>query len=90
MQNKGVQMSLKDIYNEVFESMGKKECGIGSLLEEHIDLDELIPYSFRRTIFRANRTGIPYHLDSLLWFIILKKRSVFLKTHKNQHTPMQS
>lgn len=73
MRNKGVQMSLEDIYNEVSESIERKESGIVSLLEEHIDLDELIPYSFKRAFYgRMGREHI-YHLDSLLWFVILKK-----------------
>lgn len=73
MRNKGVQMSPEDIYNEVSESMERKESSIVSLLEEHIDLDELIPYSFRRAFYgRMGREHL-YHLDSLLWFVILKK-----------------
>lgn len=44
-----------------------------SLLEEHIDLNEIIPESFQRAFYsRMGRNHI-YHLDSLLWFVILKK-----------------
>ena len=73
MRNKSVQMSFEDIYNEVSESMESKKSELVSLLEEHIDLDELIPESFQRAFYsRMGREHI-YHLDSLLWFVILKK-----------------
>ena len=73
MQKKNVQMSLEDIYNGVLESVEKKESNLVSLLEEHIDLNEIIPESFRYAFYgRMGRNHI-YHLDSLLWFVILKK-----------------
>lgn len=66
-------MSLEDIYNGVSGSIERKESNIISLLEEHIDLDELIPYRFKCAFYgRKGREHI-YHLDSLLWFVILKK-----------------
>lgn len=73
MRKKNVQMSLEDIYNGVLESIEKKESKMVSLLEEHIDLNEIIPESFQRAFYsRMGRNHI-YHLDSLLWFVILKK-----------------
>lgn len=73
MRHKVVQMSLEDIYNGVSESMESKKSELVSLLEEHINLDELIPYSFRVAFYgRMGRNHI-YHLESFLWFVILKK-----------------
>lgn len=43
MRKKNVQMSLENIYNGVLESIEKKESNMVSLLEEHIDLNEIIP-----------------------------------------------
>ncbi len=43
MRNKFVQMSLEDIYNNVTLSLENKNPNLVSLLEEHINLDELIP-----------------------------------------------
>lgn len=73
MRNMSVQMSIEDIYNGVSESMESQKSELVSLLEEHINLDELIPYSFRVAFYgRMGRNHI-YHLESFLWFIILKK-----------------
>lgn len=73
MRNKCVQMSLEDIYNGVSESMESKKSELVSLLEEHINLDELIPYSFHAAFYRRMGRNHIYHLDSFLWFVILKK-----------------
>lgn len=73
MQNRIVQMSLEDTYNEVFESMEDRKSEMVALLEEHIDLDKLIPYSFYHAFYRGMGRNHIYHLDSLLWFVILKK-----------------
>lgn len=73
MRNKSVQMSLEDIYNDVFESMERKESGIVSLLEEHIDMNKLIPNSFKSAFYQQTGRDHVYHLDSLLWFVVLKK-----------------
>ncbi len=73
MRNKSVQMSLEDIYSGVSESMENKKSELVALLEEHINLDELIPFSFRNAFYgRMGRAHI-YHLESFLWFVILKK-----------------
>ena len=73
MRNKSVQMSFDDIYNGVSESMESKKSELVSLLEEHIDLDELIPHSFRVAFYRRMGRNHIYHLESFLWFVILKK-----------------
>ena len=68
-----VQMSFEDIYNGVSESMESQKSELVSLLEEHINLDELIPYSFRVAFYRIMGRNHLYHPESLLWFVILKK-----------------
>ena len=72
MRKKNVQMSLEDIYNDVLESIEKKESNMVSLLEEHIDLNEIIPESFQRAFYNRMGRNHIYHLDSFLWFVILK------------------
>ena len=73
MRNRFVQMSLEDIYNNVTLSLENKNSNLVSLLEEHIHVDEFIPYSFKSAFYnRMDRSHI-YHLDSFLWFLILKK-----------------
>lgn len=66
-------MSLEDIYNGVSESMESKKSELVALLEEHIDLDEWIPYKFREAFYGKMGRDHIYHLESFLWFIILKK-----------------
>lgn len=73
MRNKGVQMSFFDIYNGVSESMESQKSELIALLEKHIDLDELIPDSFRHAFYGRMGRGHSYHLESFLWFVILKK-----------------
>lgn len=73
MRNKVVQMSLFDIYNSVSESMEKQKSELVSLLEEHINLDDLIPYSFHIAFYKRMGRNHIYHLESFLWFVILKK-----------------
>lgn len=73
MRKRVVQMSLEDIYNGVFESMEEQKSELVVLLEEHIDMDELIPGTFRNAFYgRMGRNHI-YHLDNFLWFVVLKK-----------------
>ena len=73
MRNKYVQMSFEDIYNGVSESMENRKSELVSLLEEHINLDELIPHSFHTAFYSRMGRGHLYHLDSFIWFLILKK-----------------
>ena len=73
MRNKVVQMSFEDIYNGVSESMESKKSELVALLEEHIDLDELIPHKFRKAFYGKMGRSHIYHLESFLWFVILKK-----------------
>lgn len=73
MRNKSVQMSFEDIYNGVSESMESQKSELVALLEKHIDLDELIPDSFRNAFYGKMGRSHSYHLDSFLWFVILKK-----------------
>lgn len=73
MRIKNVQISFEDIYNHVSDSMEKQDCKLVSLLDEHINLDELIPYEFKLAFNKRMGRARIYHLDSFLWFIILKK-----------------
>ena len=73
MRNKNVQMSFEDIYNDVSNSMENEKSKLISLLEEHINLNDLIPYSFRSAFYNKMGRNHIYHLDSFLWFAILKK-----------------
>ena len=69
MRIKNVQISFEDIYNHVSDSMEKQDCKLVSLLDEHINLDELIPYEFKHAFNKRMGRARIYHLDSFLWFI---------------------
>jgi len=73
MRNRMVQMTLEDIYNGVSESMESRKSELVALLEEHIELDKLIPYSFHYAFYRRMGRNRKYTLESFLWFMILKK-----------------
>ena len=59
MRKKNVQMSFEDIYNGVSESMENRKSELVSLLEEHINLDELIPHSFHTAFYSRMGRGHP-------------------------------
>jgi hypothetical protein len=66
-------MSFEDIYNDVSNSIENEKSKLIFLLEEHINLNDLIPYSFRSTFYNRMGRNHIYNLDSFLWFAILKK-----------------
>ena len=73
MRSEYMQMSLSDIYNDVFSSMQERKSKLIALLEKHIDLDKYIPVSFSCHFYKNCGRNHIYHLKSLLWFLILKK-----------------
>ena len=46
MRNKNVQLSLFDTYTDVADSMEANKPRLIRLLEEHLDIEALIPVSF--------------------------------------------
>ena len=73
MRKKNVQMSLFDIYNDVSEAVENKKPKVISLLEEHIDFENIIPQNFYRAFYsRYGRNNI-YHLESYIRALLLQK-----------------
>jgi hypothetical protein len=73
MRKKSVQMSLSDIYNDVSEAVENKKPKVISLLEEHIDFENIIPEGFYRAFYsRYGRNNI-YHLESYIRVLLLQK-----------------
>ena len=87
MRNKNVQMSFEDIYNGVSESMENRKSELVSLLEEHINLDELIPHSFHTAFYRRMGRGHLYHLDSFIWFFDSEKAVGIISKHADDYNP---
>ena len=73
MRKKYVQMSLSDIYNDVSESIENKKPKLIMLLEEHIDFEKIIPYSFSRAFYSRYGRNHIYHLESFIRAFILQK-----------------
>lgn len=72
------QLFLADIFSdcqEIYES-GKPQ--FLSLLQQHIDLDEIVPASFRKHFYASTGRSRKYPLNVFMWALIVKK--VYLLT----------
>ena len=67
------QLSLNDIYADCLESLDNDKPRFLSMLEEHLDIDALIPWSFKKK-YRKN-TGRPrgYHLRAFILAFIIQR-----------------
>ena len=90
MRNKNVQMSFEDIYNGVSESMENRKSELVSLLEEHINLDELIPHSFHTAFYSRMGRGHLYHLDSFYRHCQPDCVNVRIKFTNPSHAPIRN
>ena len=67
------QLSLADIFQDCQEKLNIDKPAFLSLLENHINLDEIIPVSFYNHFYaRAGRTRI-YPLNAFLWALIIQR-----------------
>jgi len=67
------QLSLADIYSECENILENDKPKFLSLLEEHINLDEIIPPSFYRHFYSWTGRPREYPLYGFLWSLILQK-----------------
>ena len=67
------QLSLAEIFSNCQEKFENDKPQFLSLLENIININELIPYSFIHN-FYASTTGRPckYHLNAMIWALILQ------------------
>ena len=67
------QLSLADIFQDCQNKFDHDKPALLSLLETHIDIDEMIPVSFRNHFYaRAGRTR-KYPLQAFLWVLIIQR-----------------
>ena len=66
-------MSLFDIYNDVSESFENKKPKLITLLEEHIDFNNLIPASFVYSFYKHLGRNRTYSLESFIKVLVLQK-----------------
>lgn len=67
------QLSLADIFADCQNKFENDKPTFLSLLEQHIDLDEIVPVSFRNHFYASTGRTRKYSLYSLLWALIIQR-----------------
>jgi transposase len=67
------QLSLADIFSDCQDKFENDKPAFSSLLEEHINLDEIAPVSFRNHFYASTGRSRKYHLNALLWALIIQR-----------------
>lgn len=67
------QLSLADIFENCKESFDFDKPKFLTLLENHIDLNSLVPMSFYNRYYASNGRHRLYPLEAMLWALILKR-----------------
>ena len=73
MRKSAAQISMWDIYNGVTEAIEQHKPQLIRLLEEHIDLDKLIPVNFKLAFYRHMGRKHKYHLESYIRAFVVQK-----------------
>lgn len=64
---------MEDIFQDCQEKFYADKPAFLSLLENHIDLDELIPVTFYNHFYASTGRSRKYHLHALLWALIIQR-----------------
>lgn len=67
------QLSLNDIFQDCQNKFENDKPEFLSLLEQHIDLDEIIPVSFHNHFYASTGRTRKYPLKALLWALIIQR-----------------
>lgn len=67
------QLSLADIFQDCQDKFDNDKPAFLSLLENHIDMDEIIPISFRNHFYASTGRARKYSLHALLWALIIQR-----------------
>ncbi len=67
------QLTLADIFEDCQEIYESDKPQFLSLLENHIDLDEIIPVSFYRHYYASTGRNRKYPLGAMLWALIIQR-----------------
>ena len=67
------QLSLAEIFEDCQNKFDNDKPAFLSLLETHIDLDEIIPITFRNHFYASTGRTRKYSLNSLLWALIIQR-----------------
>ena len=67
------QLSVEDIFQDCQNKFENDKPAFLSLLEEHIDLDEIIPITFRNHFYASTGRTRKYPLKAFLWALIIQR-----------------
>ena len=67
------QLSLADIYEDCRNKFDEDKPAFLSLLESHIDLDVIVPVSFKHNFYASTGRTRKYPLHAMLWALIIQK-----------------
>ena len=67
------QLSLTDIFSDCQNKFENDKPAFLSLLENHIDIDEIIPISFYNHFYASTGRTRKYPLHALLWALIIQR-----------------
>lgn len=67
------QLSLNDIFTDCQDKFENDKPAFLSLLETHIDIDEIIPISFRNHFYASTGRTRKYPLQAFLWALIIQR-----------------
>ena len=67
------QLSVEDIFQDCQDKFENDKPRFLSLLEQHIDLDELIPVSFWNHFYASTGRTRKYPLQAFLWALIIQR-----------------
>lgn len=67
------QLSLAEIFQDCQEILDSDKPAFLSLLENHIDLDSIVPISFRNHFYASTGRTCKYPLNAMLWALIIQR-----------------
>ena len=67
------QLTLADVFENCQDIFDSDKPQFLSLLENHIDLDEIIPFSFRNHFYASTGRSRKYPLHAMLWALIIQR-----------------
>ena len=67
------QLTLADIFSDCQEKFENDKPAFLSLLDTHIDMDEIIPISFRNHFYASTGRTRKYPLQAFLWALIIQR-----------------
>ena len=67
------QLTLADIFQDCHEIFESDKPQFLTLLENHFDLDEIVPISFKNLYYASTGRNRKYPLNAMLWALIIQR-----------------